>query len=66
METNDDNDIIEPTTQNMPKISDNGHDNNVFADERGRSHLSRPSLNTYHSNDQPPPQSFRMIENSRL
>jgi hypothetical protein len=60
MEGNDDSD--EPTeAPATPKISDRGHDNSVFADERGIPHLARPP-----TNGQPRPQYIQNIENSRL
>lgn len=65
METSNDEDIFEPTTQEVPKALGNGHDNKVFSDERGLPHLPHPSQNGYHGHDQPP-QTFRIIENSRL
>lgn len=65
METSNDDDIFEPTTENVQNPVENGHDNKVFSDERGISHLSRAMQNGYYANDQPP-QSFRIIENSRL
>lgn len=65
METSNDDDIYEPTTETMPKPVENGHDNKVFSDERGLPHISRSMQNGYYGNDQPP-QTFRIIENSRL
>lgn len=74
METSSNDDaVIEPTTEQnqQPKIPhDNGHDNRVFADETGMPHLNRPMQNHYNHNGQynngHPPQSFRILENSRL
>ena len=49
-------------TQSTPKIpSDRGHDNSVFADERGIPHLARPASNAPRQ-----PHYIHNIENSRL
>lgn len=75
METTKEEDMIEATTQEIPKtIHDNGHDNRVFADETGQTYLTRTAAhyqngngtsNGNYTNGQPP-QTFRIIENSRL
>lgn len=72
METDEDtDDVVEATTQQIPKtIHDIGHDNRVFADETGQTHLTRNAAhyqngNGHHANGQPV-QTFRIIENSRL
>lgn len=69
--SSNDDAVIEPTTQQQPKMHDRGHDNKVFADETGIPHLNRPANNHYnhangHYNNGHPPQSFRILENSRL
>lgn len=67
METsNDDDAVIEPTTEQTPKI---GHDNKVFSDETGLSHMPRQSHHQNGRNNgqvENAPQRFRIIENSRL
>lgn len=60
MEGNEDSSSNEPADAPTPKISDRGHDNTVFADERGLPHLARQT------NGQPRPLYIQNIENSRL
>lgn len=73
METTNEDDVIDTTadTQSPPKLThDNGHDNRVFADDSDQTQM--PHATAYHPNGHHtngnghPPQTFRIIENSRL